>query len=146
MATGGKTKYNDEMKARVIELASEGKTDNEIAHEIGVARSTLSLWKIKHEDLSDSLKEMKADADSTVEASLYQRACGYSNIETKVFCNAKGEVTEVNVVKNYPPDPVAAIFWLKNRQPDKWRDKQEFVSDGAPMKLIIERSGSKDDD
>jgi hypothetical protein len=31
----------------------------------------------------------------------------------------------MEVVKHYPPDPTAAIFWLKNRQKDKWRDKRE---------------------
>ena len=24
-----------------------------------------------------------------------------------------------------PPDTTAQIFWLKNRRPDKWRDKPE---------------------
>ena len=31
----------------------------------------------------------------------------------------------MDVTKHYPPDPTAAIFWLKNRQPDTWRDKVE---------------------
>ncbi len=35
-----------------------------------------------------------------------------------------------------PPDTTAAIFWLKNRKPEEWRDKRhveekiEFESDG----------------
>ena len=31
----------------------------------------------------------------------------------------------IETVKHYPPDTTAAIFWLKNRQVERWRDKQE---------------------
>lgn len=34
-------------------------------------------------------------------------------------------IIRVPVKKIYPPDTTAAIFWLKNRQPKKWRDKVE---------------------
>jgi hypothetical protein len=35
----------------------------------------------------------------------------------------EGEIITTKLTKHYPPDTTAAIFWLKNRQPGKWRDK-----------------------
>jgi len=29
-----------------------------------------------------------------------------------------------------PPDPTSMIFYLKNRRPDRWRDKQEVEHKG----------------
>ena len=42
----------------------------------------------------------------------------------KIFCS-RGKVIRVETVEHYPPDTTAMIFWLKNRQPDRWRDRAE---------------------
>ena len=34
-----------------------------------------------------------------------------------------------------PGDTTAQIFWLKNRKPEKWRDKQEYEDKTAIDKL-----------
>ena len=34
-------------------------------------------------------------------------------------------------VKHIPPDTTAQIFWLKNRRPDRWRDKQQIEHSGT---------------
>ena len=64
----------------------------------------------------------KAEADDRVERSLYSRAVGYSFNSEKIFCNKDGEVTRVPIVEHVPPDVTAQIFWLKNRDPARWRD------------------------
>ena len=35
-----------------------------------------------------------------------------------------GKITEHRYIEHYPPDTTAALFWLKNRRPDRWRDVQ----------------------
>ena len=40
------------------------------------------------------------------------------------------EVLAERKVKEVVPDTTAQIFWLKNRKPDKWRDKQEVNLSG----------------
>lgn len=35
------------------------------------------------------------------------------------------------VEKDIPPDTTAAIFWLKNRKPEEWRDKHETELSGG---------------
>lgn len=118
------TLYKPEYAEQAKKLCKLGATDRELADFFKVAESTLNLWKLAHEAFSESLKLGKAAADERVEQSLYHRAVGYSHPDVHVS-NFQGEVTLTPIVKVYPPETVACIFWLKNRQPEAWRDKVE---------------------
>lgn len=61
--------------------ARDGLTDEQIAKNIGISRSTLSEWKKKFSDISDSLKKGKDVADRQVENALFKRALGYEYTE-----------------------------------------------------------------
>lgn len=113
-------------QARV--LASKGFTDNEMATFFGVAESTWYLYKTQYPEFSEALKLGKEEADRKVERSLFERATGYSHPDTH-FSAYEGLVTETPTVKHYAPDTTAAIFWLKNRKPEEWRDKTEVQDD-----------------
>lgn len=120
---GRPSKIDDEMSIRFAAyLAGEGKTDEEIGKKLGVSRVTVHNWKTQHAEFFNTLKSEKEAADKSVEKSLYERACGYSVEEELVFCY-RGEIITHRAIKHYPPDPTSMIFWLKNRQPDRWRDK-----------------------
>lgn len=121
---GRPTVFNDALCEKMIQLYEKGKTDQQVADIIGVSRKTINNWKGKHPDFVYALREMKQVADSFVEASLFSRAVGFSHEEQKVF-QYEGQIVTHETVKQYPPDVTAAIFWLKNRQPDRWRDKTE---------------------
>ncbi|MDX8127993.1 helix-turn-helix domain-containing protein [Methylomonas sp. OY6] len=101
-----------------------GATDAQLAGFFGVSEKTINTWKKQAPEFADSLKRGKTLADAQVANSLFHRATGYSHPETKVNI-ADGQVILTDVTKHHPPDTTAAIFWLKNRQPDKWRDKVE---------------------
>lgn len=120
-------------------LYALGKTDDEVAKLIGITQQTINNWKKAHPSFFESLKDWKKQADEKVERSLYERACGYSHPDTKAqFVQDKegyGRWEYAELTKHYPPDPTSMIFWLKNRQPDKWRDKQDLAID-ASMKVI----------
>lgn len=106
----------------MIALYQAGKTDIQVAEVIGVCEKTINNWKGKHPEFLQALRESKQIADELVEASLFSRAVGYSHPEERVFQN-EGIIVTHDTIKQYPPDTTAAIFWLKNRQPDKWREK-----------------------
>jgi hypothetical protein len=135
---GRPTKFDGLDLEKVKSLVAQGKTDAQMAKFFGVNVDTWHEWKKVHPSFSDALKDWKVEADVKVEASLYDRARGYSHPEEKIFCNAAGEVTRVETVKHYPPDPTSMIFWLKNRQPEKWRDRQDIdvTSGGNPFTLV----------
>lgn len=99
--------------------ARDGLTDEQIAHNMGVALSTLKVWKDKFPAISASLKKGKEIADYEVENALFKRAVGYTETETRM--SKDGELVQVEKV--VPPDVTAQIFWLKNRRPANWRDK-----------------------
>ena len=78
-----------------------------------------------------ALKVAKDVADEKIEKALYQRAKGYSYRAEKVVVESRGnnEGSEARVVEyteHMPPDTTAAIFFLKNRRPDRWRDVQRI--------------------
>lgn len=138
MATkvGRPSKYQPEVVEQAYKLCLLGATDKEMADFFGVAESTFNLWKKEHKEFSESLKRGKMIADANVANRLYQRALGYSHPEDKIF-NDNGTPLIVPTTKHYPPDPTSAIFWLKNRRKEQWRDKQEHEHTGADGGPII---------
>lgn len=111
--------------------ARDGLTDEEISKNIGISRSTLSEWKNRFSDISDALKKGKEIVDIHVENSLLKRALGYEYTEvTKELVN--GQMVAVKqVTKHILPDTTAQIFWLKNRNPEKWRDSRQLRAEAS---------------
>lgn len=147
MPAGRPTKYKPELSEQVYKLCLLGATDKEMADILDVTESTFNLWKKEHPEFSESLKKGKSVADANVADRLYQRAMGFEHDSEEIKVVAVGnnngsEIERVPIRKIYPPDPTAAIFWLKNRQPSKWRDKQEL---GVTVneKQVMEIGGQK---
>lgn len=142
------TAYRKEYAEQARKLCLLGATDMELAGFFNVAKSTINLWKKKYPEFSDSLKKGKAVADAEVVESLYKRAIGIEYTEKKVRIDGKKEIKEITK-RLIPPDPTSAIFWLKNRQKEKWRDKQEIdhqSSDNSmsPTKIVLVAGGNND--
>ena len=111
--------------------ARDGLTDDQIARNMGISRSTLNKWKNDHSDISDTLKRGREVIDLQVENALLKRALGYEYEEVSEKYEY-GEMTERKVAKKHViPDTTAQIFWLKNRRPDKWKDKQDVQVSGT---------------
>ena len=133
--TGRPSKFKPEFVAQAAKLAALGATDREVAEFFDVDERTLHRWKHQNEAFCQSLKVGKEAADERVEQSLYRRAIGYTQDDTH-FSAYEGVVTQTPYVKQVPPDTTAAIFWLKNRKPTDWRDKQEVQHTGG-LNLIV---------
>lgn len=108
----------------------DGLTQEDIAHNCGCSLSTFKEWVKKYPAISDALKRGREVADIRVENALYKRATGYAYTETITEEGPKG-VTVRTIRKHVPPSEVAAIFWLKNRRPDLWRDKPVSTEDST---------------
>ena len=112
--------------------ARAGATDAEIAKKIGISAETFCVWKNRFPQFSEALKKGKEVVDLMVEESgLLRRALGMTvtEVTTNTYIDKDGEehTATKTVVKEIPPDVTAQIFWLKNRRPDLWREKQEIV-------------------
>jgi hypothetical protein len=145
---GRPTKYKDEYVEQVRKLCLLGATNEQIANFFSISTSTLHEWRQEHEEFSSALKEGKMLADAEVADSLFQRAKGYScpDLDIKMY---EGEIIETPYTKHYPPDATSAIFWLKNRQPELWRDKREFIETESNNEIeirVVRVSKNKDAD
>lgn len=132
------SKFKPEFIEQAQKLCLLGATDRELADFFGVVESTLNLWKVQHPEFSESLKVGKEVADKRVEQALYHRARGYSHNAVKILMTKDGDVFREEYVEHYPPDTVACIFWLKNRNPEAWRDKTDIEHSGNLSVSIVD--------
>ena len=79
--------------------AQDGLTDEQIAHNIGITTTTLYDWKNKFPDFAKTLKKGKEVVDYAVQGALLKKALS--------------------------GDTMAIMYWLNNRQPDKWRRRTD---------------------
>lgn len=136
LPVGRKTLYKEEYNEQARKLCLLGATDQDLANFFEVAVSTIQKWKLDEPKFSDSIKQGKEVADANVASRLYERALGYEHKDTDIRVVDK-EIITTEITKIYPPDPTAAIFWLKNRKADKWRDKQDLNITGNKITVNI---------
>lgn len=124
-----KGKYERWLEPNALTLlegwARDGLTDEQLAKKMGIGTRTLYEWKEKYPQISQALKKGKEVVDIEVENALLKRALGYDYTEEKVEISEKDGRKVIQTVKHVAPDTTAQIFWLKNRRPEKWRDKPD---------------------
>ena len=121
MAVG---KYDTHVKPKLLLVeawARDGLTDVQICDNLGISVASFHNYKNEHLEFLEALKNGKEVIDIMVENALLKAAMGYEYTETKETGNAL-EITN----KYAQPNTTALIFWLKNRKPKEWRDKQDI--------------------
>lgn len=134
------TDYRQEYAEQAHKLCLLGFTDKQLAVFFGVNESTINRWKQKYPEFCKSIKSGKVIADAQVTESLFKRATGIEVTEVEVRDDGKKKVKRVTK-KHIPPDPTAQIFWLKNRQPELWRDKptvENSAQEAVPVQIIVQ--------
>jgi hypothetical protein len=119
-----KSLWKPEFVEQAKNLCLLGATDTEIAAFFDVSPTTFGNWKRKTPELRAALKAGKMSADAKVAKSLYQRAVGFSQQEVDIRVIG-GQLVQTVFTKKYAPDTTAQIFWLKNRQPEMWKERRE---------------------
>jgi hypothetical protein len=95
-----------------------------------VVRQTFYNWRLKHPEFRAAVEGAKRDFDAEVEAGLFKSAVGYEHEAVEIMQH-QGKPVVVPYVKHYPPNPASAIFWLKNRQPERWKEVVEHQVSGS---------------
>lgn len=135
---GRPTKYHVSFCIQAEKMCRLGAIDRDLADFFGVNEKTINNWKEDFPRFLQSIKKGKDFPNQQVKRALYQRAIGYSHPDIHIS-NYLGLVTITDIVKHYPPDVAAAFIWLKNRDPENWRDKHEIaitnVTIGKPPEL-----------
>jgi len=141
--SGRPPKYCTEFNKQVYKLCLLGAIDKEIADFFEIEEKTLNNWKKQYPEFLQSIKKGKEIADTNVANRLYQRAMGYEH-EDLFITQYQGGIVKEKIMKYYPPDTVACIFWLKNRQRKHWSDKQELsheIINDLPFIINIKHRG-----
>lgn len=115
---------------RIESWARMGLTDEQIAKNMGVNKTTLYDWTKKFPDISNSIKKGKAPIDFEVENALFKRAIGYEYEEVETIIeeiDGKQRKRIKKIKKVALPETSAMIFWLKNRKPEQWRKLNPVV-------------------
>ena len=118
----------------LTDFALKGMTELQLSAALKISLRTLQSYKTSPVFLA-RLKKGKDTADQQVVASLWKRALGY-DIKESHWDPKSNKIVETS--KHYPPETLACIFWLKNRQSLDWRDRAELTGkDGAPFEVRI---------
>lgn len=136
-------------------------TDVQIAQKLRITPQTYYEWQRRFPSFSEAVKKGKAPVDTQVENALLKRALGYEYIETVTDYtlsetekdengNPKKIIKNVRMTKKHvAPDVGAQAFWLKNRRPDRWREKREeqIQVTSADYSLLdeVQKAVTKDD-
>ena len=116
----------------VEKWARDGLGTKQMAKNLGIAESTFWEYSTKYPEFSSRLAKGREVVDTEVENAFLKRITGYNAeevrreyaIETDEYGNqVKVLKREVVQTKHIPGDPRAAEFWLKNRMPDKYKDR-----------------------
>lgn len=130
-----RVKLTEEFKKIAIELAKKGYLDKEICEYTDVNINTFYSWKQKNPDFAEALRKAKHKINDKIEAQAYKRAMGYMVTETKTITgiNEEGEEEVIRVEKlnkHIPSDTKVLMMLLKNRMPERYRDKKEIELSG----------------
>lgn len=152
MPAGRPTDYRTEYSEQVTKLCLLGATDSQIADFFEVSESTVNNWKLAHPEFVESIRAGKRVADSEVAQGLFNRARGAQYTTNQPFkvkrieFDEKGkktaefeEVISVPVDVVEPPDTNACSLWLRNRDPEQWRDRTQHEhtgKDGGPVQFV----------
>jgi len=128
-------KYRKEIVETLVKHLKKGSTITSACDAVGISKEAFYNWMKTKSDFYDSIKKVQSVADKQVENALFRSAVGftitekeYRSIKMKGFETGKELVKATK--KKVLPNVTAQIFWLKNRNPDEWRDRQELEHSG----------------
>ena len=137
----GPGKYRPKYAELAYKLAQLGIPHKQIAEILEISESTFYEWQGRHAGFKTALKAGMALADANVANSVYRGAVGYSHHHEEIKVIGE-EVVRVPTMKHYPPNPHLATFWLKNRQPELWKEKVEIIE--KPTIALVDKEAMRD--
>lgn len=154
-------KYKDRAPD-VLTFISQGYSNKDACEKAGIAEDTFYDWMNTKSEFSESVKKAQREGDlvriNSVEAALLDVARGFEYEEVKTEyesqlnqATGKYEPTikkQVRTKKRVIPQTEAIKFYLTNKAPEEWKNRQEH--DIPNLEFLqgfkVERVGSNDDE
>lgn len=122
-------RFSSRKLPKIIKMAEKGLADWQIAHNLGIQKSTFVYWTRTHPELKLALEQAREPVIQEVENALFRRAVGYPTEEVHVE-RIGGRKRIKRIRRALPPDVKAISFFLTNRSPEKWKNSQKIEVDG----------------
>lgn len=139
--------------------ARAGYSMEAIASILGVAYSTFRNYSKTQTELKDALRTSKAIANMKVENAAFLASTGRTvtlkkpfKLRRRYYDETTGKMVKEEEVIEYanqeefiPPTPTAFMYWLGNRDPDRWKYQSKLgVDDNSGKDIVIKRGTSAD--
>jgi hypothetical protein len=134
---GRPSNYKKEYANLALQLCLLGATDAILAEEFEVTEQTINNWKKRYESFALALRSGKRRADAQVAHGMFKRALGYEAEEWRESLDKDGDTANLRSLKHIPGDVSAQMKWLKNRNPENWKETISADVSGTGFNLII---------
>lgn len=120
--------YLPEKEYIVRRIAARGATDDNFELMYGLPRGTIASWAKLYPGFAKALEEGRSKVDGDVLFSLYRNAIGFEYEEEQAVGGRDPCVLKVKKVKH--GEVSAQKYWLNNRQPDNWKQRERVDLSG----------------
>ena len=127
---GRPTDYTEILDTVARNHMKNGGTIQSLADLIGVVKSTIDLWRVKHSSFSDAVATGKIDQDKQVESKMLETALGNTFIKKQKVVVVDGKIKKEWVEEQIAPNAQTQKYWLQNRKPDRWKQQQTIEHKG----------------
>lgn len=131
--------------------ARAGYSMEAIASILGVAYSTFRNYSKTHTALKDALRTSKAIANMKVENAAFLASTGRTvtlkkpfKLRRRYYDETTGKMIKEEEVIEYadqeefiPPTPTAFMYWLGNRDPDRWKYQNKLAAENTEGTDVI---------
>jgi hypothetical protein len=131
-----KEKYSTHVKPYLLDISKwvrQGEPEYCIYEKLGISEARWYVYKNKYKELKEAIKKGNQDLTKSIESMLYKRCHGYEVEETKTLIEKDEtgrEKKKVEKIKKYvSPSDIAILFTLKNKDSEKWKDRQDIKQD-----------------
>ena len=125
MAKRGRTpSYTPDYCTFAYKFCLLGATNEDLAGVFEVSRNTIGNWLARYPEFRKAAQDGRDVADADVAHALLQKAKGFTHTDVKIL-QIEGGAEPVEYNRYFPPDTQAAIFWLRNRRRQQWRERIE---------------------
>jgi len=131
-------KYSQEVVDILIKHIRGGSTITSACDAVGISKVTFYEWMKTKPNFSNAIKKAQSIPNKKVEKALYKSAIGYLTTVAKYQTKgSNGKPQTKTIKKKILPNITAMIFWLKNKLPDEWKDKQDIEHSGSVITYEI---------
>lgn len=129
---------NDRVMAALDKYVGPG-TGSSLMDYLGISSTVFYRWYNNPDDLRfyQKVDEIRSRVNEEVEVALLKRAKGFKETTVDIKDSDKDGRTVTTKEHVFAPDTGAALSWLANRNPEKWKNKKTIEIEGNHIDNLL---------